>query len=154
MGDILKFLSRSDIIWLLKEKVGLGGYWWFLTGDLEDGVIFEIMNHVVKLYWRYSERLIRIGHDLAEKGKGRDLKDVDSPWLETWRIGSSLTSKIILLDDKKDILKVWRRSKMINLFHRGYWVPCTPGGPKSPPPPKKHVGAWFVHFLNFIPKHT
>ena len=46
MGDILKFLSGSYMIWLKKEKVRPGGCLWFLTGDLEDLGHFYILDHV------------------------------------------------------------------------------------------------------------
>ena len=47
----------------------LGGDWGFMTGDLEDGVIFDIIDHDCRWYSRQPESLMKIGHDLAEKGE-------------------------------------------------------------------------------------
>ena len=44
--------------------LGLGGCKGFLTGDLEDGVIFDILNHVSRLLGRYPESLVKIRYDL------------------------------------------------------------------------------------------
>jgi hypothetical protein len=49
------------IIW------GLGGYWWFLTWVLKDGVILDIIYHVVRWYERYPESLLKILHEQAAK---------------------------------------------------------------------------------------
>ena len=67
IGDILKVWWRSDMVWLRKERVGLGGCWWFLTGDLEDGGPLYIIDHVGRWYGRYPESLMKIRHDMAEK---------------------------------------------------------------------------------------
>ena len=45
----------------------LGGHWGFLTGDLEDGFIFDIINHVRIWSGRYPVSLMKIGLDMAEK---------------------------------------------------------------------------------------
>ena len=44
-----------------------------------------------------------------------DMQDVEGSLLETWMIQLSLTSGIMFRDDMKDILKVWWRSKKIEL---------------------------------------
>ena len=38
-----------------------------MIGDLEDGVTFDIIDHVDRLLGRYPESLMKIRHDLAEK---------------------------------------------------------------------------------------
>ena len=38
-----------------------------MIGDLEDGVIFDIIDHVDRWLGRYSESLMSVQHDLAEK---------------------------------------------------------------------------------------
>ena len=38
-----------------------------MTGDLNDKVIFDIIDHVGRWSGRYPESLIKIGHDLADK---------------------------------------------------------------------------------------
>ena len=124
-------------IWLGWERVslGLGGCWWFLPGNLEDGIIFDIIDHVVRWHERYTESLIKIRQDLTEKGYFGDLEDVDGSWLDTWRMGSSLTSYIMLLDDMGYNLKVWWRSDMNNL--RKSYSPGRVGG-------RFGVGGWFL----------
>ena len=39
---------------------GLGRCWWFLTEDLEDGVIFDTIDHVGKWSGRHTESLMRV----------------------------------------------------------------------------------------------
>ena len=39
----------------------------FLTGDLKDGIIFDIINHVGRWYGRYPESFMKIQHDMAEE---------------------------------------------------------------------------------------
>ncbi len=46
---------------------GLGGCGGFVTGDLKDMVIFDIINHVGSCQGVYPESLIKIGHDFTEK---------------------------------------------------------------------------------------
>ena len=62
--------------WLRTDKLGTWRILIFLTGDLEDGVIFEIIENVIRLYGRYPD-LIKIAHDLAEKEVFGDLEDLD-----------------------------------------------------------------------------
>ena len=47
-------------------EVILGGHWWFLTGVLEDGVIFDILNHLDSLWWSYPECFVKIWLHLAD----------------------------------------------------------------------------------------
>ena len=110
---LMKVWSRSELFDLERTSWGLGGCWWFLTGDLKDGVIFDIPYNVFRLYVRYPESLIKIEHDLTEIKDVRDLEVFEDSCLETWRLGSSLTRWIMLLDDQEDILNVWWRSPMI-----------------------------------------
>ena len=44
------------------DHIGLGGCLWFLIGDLEEGVIFNIIDYV---WGQYPESLMKIWHDLA-----------------------------------------------------------------------------------------
>ena len=46
----------------------LGGYWSFLTGDLKDCVKLNIKDDVGDFQGTYPESLMKIRHDLAEKG--------------------------------------------------------------------------------------
>ena len=61
----------QDQTWFSREKIswGLGGCLWFLIGDLKDGVIFDIIDHIDSWYGRYPEIFIKIWHDLAVKEK-------------------------------------------------------------------------------------
>ncbi len=62
------------------------------------------------------------------------LEDIEGSWLETWRMGSFVTSCIMFIDYQEDILKVCWRSDMLWL-RKG----LSPGG----------VGFWFfVKFNN------
>ena len=45
---------------------GLLGWWWFLTGDLEDKVIFDIIDYIGRWIERYPESFMKIQHDLAD----------------------------------------------------------------------------------------
>ena len=54
--------SFSFIIWS-----GLGGHWGFMTGDLKDGVISDILDHVGIWLGRYPEIFMKIRRDMAEK---------------------------------------------------------------------------------------
>ena len=64
----------EDPTWFRSDQnLGLGGHWEFLTGDLEDGVIFDIINHVSRSLGRYPESLMKIRQDL------------DMAWIWTWR---------------------------------------------------------------------
>ena len=38
----------------------LGGHWEFLTGDMDDKVIPDVMNHVLLLQGRYPEHFVLI----------------------------------------------------------------------------------------------
>ena len=80
-------------------EVLLGGSWWFLTGVLEDGVIFGIRNHhdmrllsclpnFISLAWLYVCQ--------EPPSLKSYLEGVDVSWLED---GSSLTSWIIIIYD-------------------------------------------------------
>ena len=136
----------EDRIWFDWGRVSweLGGYWLFLTGDLKDGIIFDIICHFVRCYGRYlkfwsrSEMIwlrkdnletwkILMVPDRGLEGWGHpwfhrsswymiinicpnfnilswkkciknppssmlDLEDIDSFWLGTWRMESSLIS--------------------------------------------------------------
>ena len=55
----------------------LGGCLSFLTGDLKDCVKLNIEVDVGDCQGTYTESLIKIRHDLAEKGYFGDLEDVD-----------------------------------------------------------------------------
>ena len=59
----------EDLTWFGWESLSweLGGHWGFLIGDFEDGIIFDIIDHVSRWLGRYPESLIKIGYDLAEK---------------------------------------------------------------------------------------
>ena len=46
-GPILKVLSRSDMIWLRKHKLGASRMLRVPDGDLKDEVIFDIIDQVV-----------------------------------------------------------------------------------------------------------
>ena len=46
---------------------GPGWHWGFLIGDLKDGLIFDIIDHVRRWFGRYPGSLMNIWHDLAEK---------------------------------------------------------------------------------------
>ena len=46
--------------------LGLGGHLGFLTGDFEDGVIFDIIDNVGGCSGRYPESLIKFCHDFAD----------------------------------------------------------------------------------------
>ena len=43
-----------------------------VDGDLKYGIFFHILNHVLILYGRYPESIIKNRHDLASKGKVGD----------------------------------------------------------------------------------
>ena len=45
----------------------LGGHWGFLTGDLEEGFFFDIIDHVARWLGRYPISFMKIRHDMAEK---------------------------------------------------------------------------------------
>ena len=64
--------------------MGLGGCLWFLNGDLKDGVIFDIIDHIDSWYGRYPEMFIKIRYDLAEKEEGRTWRMLMVP---DWRLG-------------------------------------------------------------------
>ena len=152
-------ISRNfgeDLTWFGWKSLS----WGFLIGDLEDGVIFDIIDHVERWFGRYPESLVKIRHDFAEKkcvpgrvgvGSGRvgvgfslslrngqshsisfseckdrlgsakdrlsnsflfqgGLEDVGHSWLETWRVGSSWTLKMMLVVAKEPFLNVWSGS--------------------------------------------
>ena len=88
----------------------LGGYWGFLTRDMEDmshpwpqnSSRHLITNVCVKC--QYS-RVIRSG-SRTPCPWWVHLEDVDGLYQKTWRTGSSLTPWITLDDTKEDILKV------------------------------------------------
>ena len=44
-------------------NLGLGEQWEFLTGDLKDGVIFDIIDQVGRWNGRFPESLMMIQHD-------------------------------------------------------------------------------------------
>ena len=44
----------------------LGGHWWFRTGVLEDGVIFDIIYDLDRPHWSYPESFMKIWLHLAE----------------------------------------------------------------------------------------
>ena len=97
------------------DMLGLENVTGSLLGTYE-GVIFDIINHIVRWYERYPEVFIKIVYDLAEKGWVKDMEDIYGSWLKTWRMGSSLTSYIMmLLYVIRYILKFRRWSGMINL---------------------------------------
>ena len=62
-----KLSSAKDLL-----KVSFCIIWWlggckgFLTLDLEEGVIFHIIDHVGRGFRRYSESLMKICHDLVD----------------------------------------------------------------------------------------
>ena len=76
-----------------------GGYlkdieaWGFLTGDMEDMVIPDIMNDV----FYPNEDILKI-KSVSRRGgqEERYLEDVEGSWQETWRTWSFLTSWIML----------------------------------------------------------
>ena len=79
----------------------LGGYWWFLTWDLEDGVILGIMDcHAMWFLtcvpnFNTTYIMIRCVSGTPHPWS-QYLQDRDGSWLGTWRMGSSLTSWIIV----------------------------------------------------------
>ena len=59
----------QDQIWFdwKRKRRGIGGCWWFLTGDLKNGIIFNIIDQVIRWYGRYPESLMKIRHDKLTK---------------------------------------------------------------------------------------
>ena len=51
---------------LVFEYMGLWGCSWFLTGDLEEGVIFNIIDQVGRWLGKYPESLLKIQHDIVD----------------------------------------------------------------------------------------
>ena len=77
---------------LAKVPPPLGNYSQILHFfQTECSLIFYIISHVSRWLGRYLESLTKIWHDL-DVGQIWDLEDVEGSWLETWRMGSSLTS--------------------------------------------------------------
>ena len=88
----------------------LGGHWGFLIGDLEDWVIFDVMDDVFftlrKIPWKFRvDIFIRSVSGMGGQ-EGGYLEDVEGSWPETWRTGSSLTLWMYLVDPKDHILKI------------------------------------------------
>ncbi len=48
-----------------------------MNGDLEDGVTFDIIDHVDRWLGRYLESLVKICHDLADKALVGGLEDIE-----------------------------------------------------------------------------
>ena len=53
------------VLHTFREDVGLGGCWWFLTGGMEDRVIFDVINHLGRPLWRYPESFMKIRINLG-----------------------------------------------------------------------------------------
>ena len=107
--DTLK-ISCWYLNWKCVRKGGsrrgvLGGRWGFLTGDLEEMVIPDIMNHVFLPQARYPENFVLISRlDVCQEGGY--LEDVEGSWPETWRTESFLTSWMMFFYPKEDTLKI------------------------------------------------
>ena len=91
-------------------KFILGGCWWFLTGYLEDGVILDLMNHHNMSFWTCvpnfrSLAWLKVYQDPPILGR-LYLEDVDGYWLDTWRMGSSLTPLIVMICDSWVVCRI------------------------------------------------
>ena len=73
------------------------GCCWFQTGDLEDRVIFDVMDVVVWPKGRHHERFVLIP-SLEVCQEWEYFEDIEGSWQETWRTGSSLMSWMTLFD--------------------------------------------------------
>ena len=113
----------SSLVWIVgcQEppvlEVILGGRWWFLTGDMEDIAVPDVMNDV---FFHPKEDTLKFCVDssirsVSGRGGSRrgNLEDVEGSWQETLRMGLSLMSYIILIDHFEVILKVSWRSDFI-----------------------------------------
>ena len=69
---ILFYTSLAQLMISLK----LVGYWWFLVGDLEDGILFDIVDHVDICFGRYPVIFVKIRHD-SQKALAGGLEDID-----------------------------------------------------------------------------
>ena len=75
-GHILEVWTISDMIRLKSISWGHGGWWGFLIGDLEDGVIYDIIDHVyiydwediLKVWWRSDMIWLRKSFSLGWVG--------------------------------------------------------------------------------------
>ena len=91
-GD-LSWKFDEDQLLFGRERISWGlECWWFLIGDLKDGIIFDIIDHIDSWYGRYPEIFIKIRHDLAEKGEGGTWRMLMVPDWRLRGLGSSFTS--------------------------------------------------------------
>ena len=89
----------------------LGWCWQFLTGDLEDRIIVDVMQDIVWPKGRYPEifvfiSLLKVCQALVV-ASWRYLEDFEDSWEDTWLAWSSSISWITLSDPKEDNLEVW-----------------------------------------------
>ena len=83
----------------------LGGHWGFLTGDMEDLVIPDVMNDVILPQGRYPENFMLMSQwEVCQEGVY--LEDIEGSWPETWMTGSFLMPKLMFFYPKEHILKV------------------------------------------------
>ena len=64
--SLYKLSSAKDWLKVSFYYRGLGLCLWFLTGDLQVGVIFDIIDHVGRWSGRYHKSLMKMGHVLAD----------------------------------------------------------------------------------------
>ena len=84
-------------------KVILGGRWRFLTGYLEDGVIFDIMDCHDKWFFTCVPNFgalawIEVCQEPPPSSKSY-FEDVEGFWLDTWWVGSFFTTWIVMICD-------------------------------------------------------
>ena len=70
---ILYFCAKFQLSSMIRSvknppssKSILGGRWWFLTGVMEDWVIFDIIYHLDRPHWSFPESFMKIWLHLAE----------------------------------------------------------------------------------------
>ena len=97
--------------------------------DTMNGVFLSIIFYICFIF--YSQCPIILIPNKLSLAKDRlknkfwlqgGLKNIDGSWQDTWRIGSSSTSKIMLVVAKGHILKVLSRLEMIQLIKHKLWA--------------------------------